>query len=236
MTFESTTTDTDQGVGKVWFNHGTLSSASVLYMDDVDANSASINSLVDSWDDSTTTALRGTVKVVQQANPAIFAIYNVTGAVVSASTYSKIPVSYVTGAGSFTDADASSVSFFRTGDKGATGGSTPDDNSVTGAKIAMGSDVQGDVLYYGGTDYARLGAGTSGYFLKTQGTSANPVWAEVTGGGPSLGTNSVIRTNAKTISENITFAGTENGSSVGPITVADTYTVTVASGSTWTII
>ena len=100
----------------------------------------------------------------------------------------------------------------------------------------MGSDVQGDVLYYGGTDYARLGAGTSGYFLKTQGTSANPVWAEVTGGGPSLGTNSVIRTNAKTISENITFAGTENGSSVGPITVADTYTVTVASGSTWTII
>ena len=93
MTFESTTTDSDQGVGKVWFNNGTLSSASVLYMDDVDANSASINALVDSWDDSTTTALRGTIKVVQQANPAIFAVYNVTGAVTSASTYSKIPVS-----------------------------------------------------------------------------------------------------------------------------------------------
>ena len=77
MTFESTTTDTDQGVGKVWFNHGTLSSASVLYMDDVDANSASINSLVDSWDDSTTTALRGTVKVVQQANPAILSLIHI---------------------------------------------------------------------------------------------------------------------------------------------------------------
>ena len=55
-------------------------------------------------------------------------------------------------------------------------------------------------------------------------------------GGPSLGTNSVIRTNAKTISENITFAGTENGMTIGPITVANTYSVTVTSGSTWTIV
>ena len=55
-------------------------------------------------------------------------------------------------------------------------------------------------------------------------------------GGPSLGTNSVVRTNAKTISENITFAGTENGMTVGPITVANTYSVTVTSGSTWTIV
>ena len=53
------------------------------------------------------------------------------------------------------------------------------DNAVTGAKVAMGSDAQGDVLYYNGTDYARLGAGTSGHYLKTQGTGANPVWAAV---------------------------------------------------------
>ena len=55
-------------------------------------------------------------------------------------------------------------------------------------------------------------------------------------GGPSLGTNSVIRTNAKVIAENITFAGTENGMSIGPITVNSGYTVTVASGSTWVIL
>jgi len=55
-------------------------------------------------------------------------------------------------------------------------------------------------------------------------------------GGPSLGTNSVIRTNAQTISEDITFLGTENGSSVGPITIANTYTVTVTSGSTWVVL
>jgi hypothetical protein len=46
--------------------------------------------------------------------------------------------------------------------------------------------------------------------------------------GPSLGTSSVIRTNANTISENITIPSATNGMSVGPITIADTYTVTVS--------
>ena len=54
--------------------------------------------------------------------------------------------------------------------------------------------------------------------------------------GPSLGTNSVIRTNAKVIDENITFTGNENGSSVGPITVNAGKTVLVASGSTWVVL
>ena len=61
-------------------------------------------------------------------------------------------------------------------------------------------------------------------------------WAGVGGGGPSLGASSVIRTNAKVISQNITFAGTENGSSVGPITIDTGYTVTVTTGSTWVIL
>ena len=56
------------------------------------------------------------------------------------------------------------------------------------------------------------------------------------GGGPSLGTNSVVRTNAKVIDENITFTGNENGSSVGPITVASGRVITVASGSTWVVL
>ena len=61
-------------------------------------------------------------------------------------------------------------------------------------------------------------------------------WGEIGGGGPSLGTDSVIRTNSKVIAENITFAGTENGSTVGPITVNNGYTVTVTNGSTWIIL
>ena len=55
-------------------------------------------------------------------------------------------------------------------------------------------------------------------------------------GGPSLGTNSVIRTNAKVINENITFTGAENGMTIGPITVNAGKVVTVASGSTWVVL
>ena len=48
-------------------------------------------------------------------------------------------------------------------------------NNVTGAKIAMGSDARGDILYYNGTDYARLAKGSSGQVL-TMGAS-DPAWA-----------------------------------------------------------
>ena len=65
-------------------------------------------------------------------------------------------------------------------------------------------------------------------------------WAAVSGGGPSLGENSVIRTNQTTISENITVgptAGTEfaNGMSAGPITIANGFTVTVETGGAWSV-
>ncbi len=53
-------------------------------------------------------------------------------------------------------------------------------------------------------------------------------------GGPSLGTSSVIRTNAQTISEDITIPSTSNGMSAGPITIADGYTITV--NGNWSII
>ena len=55
-------------------------------------------------------------------------------------------------------------------------------------------------------------------------------------GGPSLGTSSVIRTNANTISENITFASNTNGISAGPISIASGNFVAVSSGTTWSII
>ena len=55
-------------------------------------------------------------------------------------------------------------------------------------------------------------------------------------GGPSLGLNSIIRTNAQVINENITIPSSTNASTIGDITVNAGKTVTVSSGSTWVII
>lgn len=41
----------------------------------------------------------------------------------------------------------------------------------------LGTTNQGDILYDNGTSLVRLTPGTSGQFLKSQGASANPVWA-----------------------------------------------------------
>ena len=61
-------------------------------------------------------------------------------------------------------------------------------------------------------------------------------WGEIGGGGPSLGTDSIIRTNAQVINENITIPANTNGSTIGDITVNAGKTVTVTSGSTWVIL
>ena len=50
----------------------------------------------------------------------------------------------------------------------------------------------------------------------------------------TLGTDAIMRTNAQTINENITIPSTTNAMSAGPVTVADTYTVTV--NGNWSIV
>jgi len=43
--------------------------------------------------------------------------------------------------------------------------------------VALSGSAQGDIPYFDGSTYQPLAAGTAGYFLKTQGAGANPVWA-----------------------------------------------------------
>ena len=49
-------------------------------------------------------------------------------------------------------------------------------NIIDGTKIALGGDTQGDVMYYDGTNWARLGFGTAGLTLTTGGSGVNPSW------------------------------------------------------------
>jgi len=97
-------------------------------------------------------------------------------------------------------------------------------NAVTTAKIA-GDAVDGTKIADNSIDTAHVADAA---------ITAAKIHSAVELGGPSLGASSIIRTNAQTISENITIPSTSNGGSFGPIAVADGYTVTVAGY--WAII
>lgn len=69
----------------------------------------------------------------------------------------------------------------------ASTGNLPTNATYWSLMAQSGTDItsiaglaQGDVLYYNGTAWVRLGAGTSGQFLKTNGSGANPAWSTVT--------------------------------------------------------
>jgi len=64
---------------------------------------------------------------------------------------------------------------------GSTG--DPEDATLTQVLDLVGSAAQGDILYRGASTWTRLGAGTSGHYLKTNGTGANPAWAAVSASG-----------------------------------------------------
>jgi hypothetical protein len=97
------------------------------------------------------------------------------------------------------------------------------DNSVDGTDIQLGSDAQGDVMYYDGTNYVRLPPGTSGQFLQTQGAAANPLWATVAGGG---GNYQTLR------DDNANMTQRAAGNFVSSSTVAATLTDDAANGET----
>ena len=129
---------------------------------------------------------------------------------------------------------------------------TPGDNTVTNAKMADNA-IDSDELAAGAVDLAHMSADSVDSsqliagsvdltHLSATGTASsstilkgNNTWATESTGGPSLGTDHIIRTNALTIAETITFAGTENGMTAGPITISSGV-ITVTSPSVWTII
>lgn len=76
-----------------------------------------------------------------------------------------------------------------TGDVTSSGNATTiADNSVDGTDIAIGSDAQGDVMYYDGTNWVRLAKGAAGQVLEMNAGATAPEWdADDGGGGASWG-------------------------------------------------
>ena len=137
MTWETATTDTDQGVGKVWANNATLSSATVLYFDDVERNSVSINALIDSLDDPTATN-SATIYIQEAGSATAGVVFHCSGSVSSASTYSKVTVSHVATFGTLADGDVVGVTIAFSGNNGG-GGDLESSNNLSDVDSASTS-------------------------------------------------------------------------------------------------
>lgn len=82
----------------------------------------------------------------------------------------------------------------------------PSDLTLSQVLDMIGNAAQGDILFRGASSWQRLGAGTSGYFLQTQGTGADVVWAA--GGGGGSGTVTSVATGSGLTGGTITTSGT----------------------------
>ena len=164
MTWNSSTSDADPGAGKIAFNNGTISSVSVLYIDDADDAGADISSYVQSWDDVTNSTARGIVTITKEGTASTYATFKISGSVVDASGYTKVAVTHIVSSGTFSNTDGVGVHFSYSGNDGSgdmssftLAGSSGSNQTITNGNtltIAAGSGV---TTTGGATDTVTIG-------------------------------------------------------------------------------
>jgi hypothetical protein len=67
-------------------------------------------------------------------------------------------------------------------------------------------------------------------------SGATPAWASVGGGATGGGSDQIFWQNGQTVTTNYTITASTNAGTFGPISIATSVTVTVPTGSTWSVI
>ncbi|MCZ4344492.1 hypothetical protein [Devosia neptuniae] len=140
--FSDSVTDADPGSGYLRLNNATIGTATAAYLDNLDANGATVSAELDTWDDSTS-LYKGTLWLRSIADPSVFHSFKITGSVVDATGYRKLTLVYVGGSSTFSADDEMMAFFVPTGDQG--------DGFVTDAEVADPSGLtalEGEAVGY----------------------------------------------------------------------------------------
>lgn len=239
MTWKTAYDDDDEGVGTIKANSATFGSISKLFIDDVERNSVSINSFIDTLDDPTAT--NSAYITITKAGTASTAMkmFKVNGAVESATGYSKVGVDGVIEVGAFSDNDVVGVLVSFSGDDGADGDVTAAStttftnktfnanatgnalSNVDVADLAAGTD--GELITWNASGVAAtVGVGSATQVLTSNGAGAAPTFQDV-GGGRLFGISDDFLTNTRVVDATdvgITTTAADVGSAISAQTLA----------------
>lgn len=134
--FSTSTTNGDPGSGTLRLDNATPSSATGIYIDDLDGTGADVSGWMLTWDDSTST-IPGYIILRSKNTTSSFHVFSITSLTDNAG-YMDFTVSHVDGNGSFSASEPLTVTFIRNGDKGDTGAT-----GATGSATAAGQPSTG---------------------------------------------------------------------------------------------
>ena len=154
-TFSSTTTMANPGTANLRLNNAAFASVTAIAISDLSANvgNPDLSGWISTWDDAGGSN-RGSIFIFKDNGN--FAIYNVNSALIDHTAWWEVPVTYLSGAGSFSASDAIFIGFSAAGTTLVSGGIT----QLTGDVVASGAGSVVATIANGAINTPKLAAGS----------------------------------------------------------------------------
>lgn len=127
--FESSTSMAAPASGGLRLNNASLASVTAIAVNATNSDAVDVSDFVATWDDSTNT-VKGYVEVRKEGSGAVLGVYQITS-VTDNTSWLQLSVTYVSGSGSLTAADAVYLTPYLTGNKGSDGSGSPANPTAT---------------------------------------------------------------------------------------------------------